>query len=528
MTAGIFGIVTEYRRYQETGRSPPAKNGCAELPDGRMLELCSSNGEDWTVCIVRPDDSALTPVAVGKKVDRLLVLVEDLTARWSPSLWPPPLVFVEGAPRVFVPVGRSTLLGIVELKQGVLLLGVVKRAETSDIALLHLVGTRISVLHVGGPMDLRGLNMDALLALQAETHAGCGDLPTEIWAAFARLATRATARTPEAPTGERDNRRRGIGAVMLLVWAIVQLVRSEKRDLVGHLGEIERQLQAIFPGIDLPNDVLGDVLALLLEVKTCLVTRAGRVWRIRVWGLMNPASALYRRFCAEATAVVVDVESFISALQTRPARTVRVNARSRNRTANPGSAVPDLSQVPSENGGAEPAPITQPVHGPASITSDDQAGALAVVGLMLQGVGRLLMPAGHAGSSPEHSGSPSAVPAVVPNSSGSGLAPQPAASRGARKLYVMFENEWFPVDKDEYVIGRVQKFSDLVIKDAKMSRRHCSIVRRNDDYFIKDLGSTHGIEFEGARVDHHKIMEGSIYSLCNHELRFSFSPSGVD
>jgi pSer/pThr/pTyr-binding forkhead associated (FHA) protein len=117
---------------------------------------------------------------------------------------------------------------------------------------------------------------------------------------------------------------------------------------------------------------------------------------------------------------------------------------------------------------------------------------------------------------------------VVPSASGPGLASQPAANRPARQLYVIFGNEWFEIDKDEYVIGRVQKFSDLVIKDAKMSRRHCSIVRRNDDYFMKDLGSTHGIEFKGARVDHHKIMEGSIYSLCNHELRFSFSPSGVD
>jgi len=105
--------------------------------------------------------------------------------------------------------------------------------------------------------------------------------------------------------------------------------------------------------------------------------------------------------------------------------------------------------------------------------------------------------------------------------------PPPAAKPAAqqvRPLYIMFENEWFEVNKEEYVIGRGQKFSDLPIKDANISRRHCSIVRRGADYFIKDLGSTNGIEFEGTRVDNHKIVEGSVYFLCDHELRFTFTP----
>ena len=53
---------------------------------------------------------------------------------------------------------------------------------------------------------------------------------------------------------------------------------------------------------------------------------------------------------------------------------------------------------------------------------------------------------------------------------------------------------------------------------------HQPIVRRGGDYFIKDLGSTNGIEFEGTRVDNHKIVEGSVYFLCDHEIRFSFTP----
>jgi hypothetical protein len=108
--------------------------------------------------------------------------------------------------------------------------------------------------------------------------------------------------------------------------------------------------------------------------------------------------------------------------------------------------------------------------------------------------------------------------------------PPPAAkpaSQQVRPLYLMFENQWYEIDKEEYVIGRGQKFSDLPIKDANISRRHCSIVRRGPDYFIKDLGSTNGVEFEGTRVDNHKIVEGSVYFLCDHELRFSFTPPGA-
>lgn len=118
-----------------------------------------------------------------------------------------------------------------------------------------------------------------------------------------------------------------------------------------------------------------------------------------------------------------------------------------------------------------------------------------------------------------------AMPSLPRPPTGGRLPPPTAApSSKPRPLYVMFENQWYEIDKEEYVIGRGQKFSDLAIKDANISRRHCSIVRRGGDYFIKDLGSTNGIEFEGQRVDNHKIVDGSVYFLCDHEIRFTFTP----
>lgn len=119
------------------------------------------------------------------------------------------------------------------------------------------------------------------------------------------------------------------------------------------------------------------------------------------------------------------------------------------------------------------------------------------------------------------------LPRPVAASAAPARLPPPAAkpaTQQVRPLYLSFEGQWYEVDKEEFVIGRGQKFSDLPIKDANISRRHCSIVRRGADYFIKDLGSTNGVEFEGTRVDNHKVVEGSVYFLCDHEIRFSFTP----
>lgn len=113
----------------------------------------------------------------------------------------------------------------------------------------------------------------------------------------------------------------------------------------------------------------------------------------------------------------------------------------------------------------------------------------------------------------------------LPPPGGRGGAPPPPPEPEAvedRPLYLFFEGNWYTVDQDQFVIGRGSKFSDLPIKDANISRRHCAVVRRAGEYYIKDLGSTNGVEFAGQRVDDHRVEEGNVYYLCDHELRFSF------
>jgi hypothetical protein len=92
------------------------------------------------------------------------------------------------------------------------------------------------------------------------------------------------------------------------------------------------------------------------------------------------------------------------------------------------------------------------------------------------------------------------------------------------RLYITVAGKVHVVDRDEFVIGRAPRACQLAIKDANISRKHCRVVRREGQFFICDLGSTNGVEFEGHRVDNHRIMEGAVYRLCDHELRCTYAP----
>ncbi len=89
-------------------------------------------------------------------------------------------------------------------------------------------------------------------------------------------------------------------------------------------------------------------------------------------------------------------------------------------------------------------------------------------------------------------------------------------------LHLIYEGEKIPVDKDQFVIGRVHKACDLAIKDINISRRHAAIVRRGGHYYIKDLNSTNGIEYNGTRIDNKRIDEGDVFDICGHKIRFTY------
>jgi len=107
---------------------------------------------------------------------------------------------------------------------------------------------------------------------------------------------------------------------------------------------------------------------------------------------------------------------------------------------------------------------------------------------------------------------------IAPDSNSPGYA-QPAPQT---TLFLIYNNQQYPVTKDQFIIGRGSKTSDLPIKDGNISRKHAAIIRRNGTYYIKDLGSTNGIDFKGMRIDNKRIDEGDVFHLCDYELRFTY------
>jgi hypothetical protein len=159
-----------------------------------------------------------------------------------------------------------------------------------------------------------------------------------------------------------------------------------------------------------------------------------------------------------------------------------------------------------------PAPVPRP---PAPVP----VAAPAVTAVPPPIGGRKAAPSGPMGTarSPTATGS---FPPPLP-----GGQPQAAQRGGAMpSLFVIFNGQKVPVNKEEFVIGRGSKTADLPIKDGNISRRHAAIVLQNGNFYMKDLGSTNGIEFNGVRVDTRRIEEGDIYQLCDYELRFTYQP----
>lgn len=99
---------------------------------------------------------------------------------------------------------------------------------------------------------------------------------------------------------------------------------------------------------------------------------------------------------------------------------------------------------------------------------------------------------------------------------------RPSESASRRVLMLHFNDEILPIDKDEFIIGRGARTADLAIRDGNISRRHAAVVFHDGAYFMKDLGSTNGIEFAGQRVESKRIEEGDVYRICDYELHFSY------
>ena len=89
-------------------------------------------------------------------------------------------------------------------------------------------------------------------------------------------------------------------------------------------------------------------------------------------------------------------------------------------------------------------------------------------------------------------------------------------------LAVIYQGERTTVAKERFVIGRGKQSSDLTLKDPNVSRQHAMVEFQNGVYFMVDMGSTNGVEFNGQRIARKQIADGDVFRICDHELRFTF------
>jgi hypothetical protein len=115
----------------------------------------------------------------------------------------------------------------------------------------------------------------------------------------------------------------------------------------------------------------------------------------------------------------------------------------------------------------------------------------------------------------------SGPPPLPPSTQQSHFAPA-----GSRPLYLWFNQQRYVIDQPRFIIGRggQNKHCDLVIPDSNISRNHCVITYRNGEHHIRDLNSTNGIEFNGAKVRQKRIEEGEKFYLCDYPLVFTYEP----
>ena len=99
---------------------------------------------------------------------------------------------------------------------------------------------------------------------------------------------------------------------------------------------------------------------------------------------------------------------------------------------------------------------------------------------------------------------------------------QPGRQTGRQTLFLLFNNNRYPIETDRFVIGRGSQNTDLTIRDGNISRQHCAIIHRNNNWYLKDLDSTNGVEYRGNRIESKRIEEGDVFYLCDYPLQFTY------
>ncbi len=79
----------------------------------------------------------------------------------------------------------------------------------------------------------------------------------------------------------------------------------------------------------------------------------------------------------------------------------------------------------------------------------------------------------------------------------------------------------FPFQGENYTIGRAAENNIQIKNDSKVSRKHCRLSRRSNQFFIQDLQSSNGTVVDGELIDERKLVGGEEIKVGETIFRFS-------
>jgi len=78
--------------------------------------------------------------------------------------------------------------------------------------------------------------------------------------------------------------------------------------------------------------------------------------------------------------------------------------------------------------------------------------------------------------------------------------------------------EWFALRRDRVVLGRSSD-CDLILPDVLLSRRHAELVRTDEGWLLRDLGSLNGTRLNSARVNRDSLLrDGDVVEIADWSL----------
>ena len=81
------------------------------------------------------------------------------------------------------------------------------------------------------------------------------------------------------------------------------------------------------------------------------------------------------------------------------------------------------------------------------------------------------------------------------------------------------------IDKNPFVLGKMQDRVDYAVANNAVSRIHAEIYFEDGNYYIEDLNSKNGTRHNGRKIDSNKkyrMSDGDVIKIASEEFRFSF------